>query len=61
MFYFSMDRNEPFTFKLGSGQVIPGWEQGLLRMCVGERRRLEIPPDLAYGDRGVGDIIPPSE
>ena len=46
----------PFTFKLGVGQVIKGWDEGLLNMCIGERRILTIPPDMAYGDRGVGPI-----
>ena len=50
---------EPFVFQLGSGQVIPGWDVGLAGMTVGESRRLVIPPDLAYGERGAGDVIPP--
>lgn len=48
----------PFVFKLGSGQVIRGWDQGLLGMCIGERRKLTIPPRLAYGSEGVGPIPP---
>ncbi|XP_071443526.1 FK506-binding protein 2 [Hetaerina americana] len=54
----SHDRDQPFTFQLGVGQVIKGWDQGLLDMCVGERRRLVIPPSLGYGDRGAGNVIP---
>lgn len=55
----SLDRNQPFEFTLGSGQVIKGWDQGLLGMCIGEKRRLTIPSDLGYGDRGAGSDIPP--
>ncbi|KAL4216923.1 Peptidyl-prolyl cis-trans isomerase fkbp14 [Mactra antiquata] len=55
----SMERNQPFQFQLGIGQVIKGWEDGLLDMCPGEKRRLTIPPNLAYGDKGAGDAIPP--
>ncbi|XP_050308885.1 FK506-binding protein 2 [Anthonomus grandis grandis] len=54
----SMDRDQPFTFQLGVGQVIKGWDQGLVDMCVGEKRKLTIPPQLAYGDRGAGNVIP---
>ncbi|KAG2174711.1 hypothetical protein INT43_005769 [Umbelopsis isabellina] len=50
---------EPLQFTLGVGQVIQGWDQGLLDMCIGEQRKLVIPPDLAYGDRGAPGTIPP--
>ncbi|SPO06165.1 uncharacterized protein DNG_08854 [Cephalotrichum gorgonifer] len=52
----SFDRNRPLGFKLGGGQVIKGWDQGLLDMCPGEKRTLTIPPEFGYGDRGVGPI-----
>ncbi|OZJ06192.1 FK506-binding protein 2B [Bifiguratus adelaidae] len=54
----SLDRNQPFEFRLGTGQVIKGWDQGLKNMCIGEKRRLVIPPELGYGDRGAGGTIP---
>jgi len=55
----SHDRNEPLPLTLGRGQVIPGWEQGLLDMCLNEKRILTIPSYKAYGTRGFGNLIPP--
>lgn len=52
----SRDRGEPFSFKLGAGNVIKGWEQGIVGMKVGGKRKLTIPPDLAYGSTGYGPI-----
>jgi len=57
----SWSRSEPFTFGLGAGQVIPGWEQGIEGMKVGGRRELVIPPDLAYGEAGSPPAIGPEE
>jgi FKBP-type peptidyl-prolyl cis-trans isomerase FkpA len=56
----SVDRGEPFSFPLGGGRVIRGWEEGVLGMQVGGQRRLIIPPDMAYGERGAGGVIPPN-
>ncbi len=56
----SLDRGDPFTFTIGIGQVIQGWEQGILGMKINEKRRLTIPPELGYGENGAGDAIPPN-
>ena len=56
----SSRRGEPFSFPLGVGFVIPGWDQGLVGMRVGGQRRLTIPPELGYGDSGMGNVIPPN-
>jgi FKBP-type peptidyl-prolyl cis-trans isomerase len=56
----SLDRGRPFSFRLGAGQVIRGWDEGVAGMKVGGRRRLTIPADLGYGARGAGGVIPPN-
>jgi peptidylprolyl isomerase len=57
----SWNRGQPFVFKLGRGQVIPGWDAGVAGMRVGGRRKLTIPSAMAYGARGAGGVIPPHE
>lgn len=59
VFDSSYKRGQPLEFTLGAGQVIKGWDQGLQKMCIGEKRKLTIPSHLAYGKRGAGNVIPP--
>ena len=54
----SFKRNQPFVFQIGVRKVIPGWELGIIDMRVGGKRRIKIPPELAYGNKSVGEIIP---
>ena len=56
----SIDRGAPFSFPLGAGRVIKGWDQGVVGMKTGGRRTLIIPPEMGYGARGAGDVIPPN-
>ncbi len=60
VFDSSRTRGAPFDFRLGRGEVIPGWEQGIAGMKIGGRRTLTIPPDLAYGSQGAGAAVPPN-
>jgi FKBP-type peptidyl-prolyl cis-trans isomerase len=56
----SLDRKEPFKFRVGAGHVIKGWDEGVGTMKIGGKRKLIVPPDLGYGSRGAGNVIPPN-
>jgi peptidylprolyl isomerase len=58
-FYSSVDRGEPYSFEIGVGEVIKGWDEGVMSMNIGGKRMLFIPPELGYGSRGAGNVIPP--
>ena len=60
VFDSSVSRGEPITFQLGAGRVINGWDEGIALMKVGGKAQLTIPPNLAYGERGAGGVIPPN-
>ena len=55
----SVDKGRPYSFAVGTGRVVPGWDEGVGMMKVGEKRQFSIPPELGYGDRGAGGVIPP--
>lgn len=56
----SLDKNQPFTFTIGKGEVVPGWDEGVMTMKIGGKRKLIIPPELGYGAAGAGGVIPPN-
>ena len=58
--FYSFDYNSPYIVSLGHGRIIAGMDRGLMNMCLWERRRVTIPPHLGYGQRGVGQVIPPN-
>eukprot|EP00040_Diaphanoeca_grandis_P004633 m.29564 g.29564 ORF g.29564 m.29564 type:complete len:109 (-) comp16118_c0_seq1:280-606(-) len=60
VFDSSVAKNRPFTFQIGVGQVIKGWDEGVIQMSVGEKATLSISPDFGYGARGAGGVIPPN-
>jgi len=59
-FYSTVDANQPYSFTLGKGEVIKGWDEGIAGMKVGGKRQLRIPPELAYGDAGYKTVVPPN-